>query len=349
MDHLKILKRAATITRHYRALWVFGIILALTTARSGGGNNNGIEYRDGPQWQGPELSTELINTLIITGIILLCVMLLLIVAGTVAHYVAQTALIRMVDQHEATGEKLSVRQGFRLGWSRVALRLFLMDLLIGVSCFIAFLLLVLIAATPLLVWLTDNIPVRVLGTVLAVGLALLVIFVLIITAIVLMLLLEFFHRAVVLENRGVVEGMRRGLQLVRQRLGDVVVMGLILVALGLGWVIVMIPVIILFVLAGIVLGGLPALLVGMIASLFTQEKITWIISAIVGLPIFFLVVAVPLLFLNGLAETFLSSAWTLTYRELLALEGAHRESPAPTGDNNPLAGPIISISGIRGG
>ena len=42
------------------------------------------------------------------------------------HLVPPTALIRMVDRHEATGEKVSVRQGFRLGWSRAALPLWLL-------------------------------------------------------------------------------------------------------------------------------------------------------------------------------------------------------------------------------
>ena len=37
MDHVGILKRAFNITRRYRALWVFGVLLALVSS-SGGGN-----------------------------------------------------------------------------------------------------------------------------------------------------------------------------------------------------------------------------------------------------------------------------------------------------------------------
>ena len=44
-----------------------------------------------------------------------------------------------------------------------------------------------------------------------------------------------------------------------------------------------------------------------------------------GLPIFILVVAVPWLFLGGLMEVFKSSVWTLTYRELRALESVEPE------------------------
>jgi len=136
----------------------------------------------------------------------------------------------------------------------------------------------------------------------------------------------------VLEDRQVNEAMRRGWQLLRQRLGDVVVMGLILFALGLAWTIVMVPVIFLLVAVAAIGGGLPALLVYAVGSLIAQGATPWIAAAIVGLPIFIVVMAIPLAILGGLAQTFQSSTWTLTYRELLALEAAR---PAPGGDQPP--------------
>jgi hypothetical protein len=270
--------------------------------------------------------------LIVAGVVFLCIVLLLAVAATIARYVAETALIRMVDQHEATGLKVSVRQGFRLGWSRPALRLFLMDLVIGLSVLIAFLLLLLLAASPLLVWLTDSTPARVLGTVVAVALAVVVIFAAVAAGIALSLLVQFWHRAVVLEGRNVNAAVRRGWHLLRQRLGDVVVMGVILFALGLAWTIVLVPVIFLLVAVAAISGGLPALLVYAVASLIAQGATPWIAAIIVGLPIFVLVMAIPLAVLGGLMQTFQSSTWTLTYRELLALEAAR---PAPGGDQPP--------------
>lgn len=41
---------------------------------------------------------------------------ILIIAATIARYVAETALIRMVDDYGKTGQKHSVREGFRMGW-----------------------------------------------------------------------------------------------------------------------------------------------------------------------------------------------------------------------------------------
>jgi hypothetical protein len=46
----------------------------------------------------------------------------------------------------------------------------------------------------------------------------------------------------------------------------------------------------------------------------------------VGIPIFILVVAAPSVFLGGLAEVYKSSVWTLSYRELRALEGLENDS-----------------------
>jgi hypothetical protein len=335
MDHIRILKRAFSITTSYRALWIFGILLALTTGgnpRISGGSNGGRGGTGSGTFQWPKISPDVLTGLIVAGVVFLCVTLLLAVAAAIARYVAETALIRMVDQHEATGVKVSVRQGFRLGWSRAALRLFWMDLMISLSALTAFLLLVLLAASPLLVWLTDSTPARVLGTVVAVALAVVVIFVAIVAGIALSLLLQLWHRAVVLEDRNVNAAVRRGWQLLRQRLGDVVVMGLILFALGLAWTIVLVPVVFLLVAVAALGGGLPALLVYAVASLIAQGATPWIAAIIVGLPIFIVVMAIPLAVLGGLVQTFQSSTWTLTYRELLALEAAR---PAPGGDQPP--------------
>ena len=327
MDHLKVLKRAWEITWRYRVLWVFGIILALTTGGStgrgggsgGGGGNGGFpSFGD---FSPPEIPPQVMSMLIGVGIGLACVIVILTIASVVARYVAETALIRMVDDYEETGEKRSVRQGFRLGWSRTALRLFLINLLIGLPTALAFILLFALALAPLLLWTTKNTAAGVVGTVATIGLSFLVILLAIVVGVVLSLLMRFFRRVCALEELGVIESIRQGFDFVRQHLKDVGIMWLIMVGLGLGWMIVMIPVTILLVVVGAMVGGFPALLVGGLASLPFEGAVPWILAAAVGIPIFILVVAVPGLFLGGLAEVFKSSVWTLTYRELRALEG----------------------------
>jgi hypothetical protein len=45
------------------------------------------------------------------------VLVAIIIVMTFAHYIAETAVIRMVDEYESTGQ---VSRGFRYGWSRTS-------------------------------------------------------------------------------------------------------------------------------------------------------------------------------------------------------------------------------------
>ncbi len=54
-----------------------------------------------------------------------------------------------------------------------------------------------------------------------------------------------------------------------------------------------------------------------------------------GLPIFILVMIAPMLFLGGLVEVAKSSLWTLTYRELRALERVEK-TQVPAADASGL-------------
>jgi hypothetical protein len=330
MNHTKILKRAFSITWNYRALWVFGILLALTLTHgswngggNSGGNMNGNNYNGGQgfSFQWPGFNTPAINTIISIGIALICIIFLLCVVAAIVRYVSEVSLMRMVDANEETGEKTNVRGGFRLGWSRRAWRLFLIDLLVGVVGFIVVLLSMVVAAAPLLVWLVNSQPLRILGTVVAIGMIFLVILLFIAIGLALSVVMQFIRRAAALEDLGVFDSFRRGFALVRQRLGDIAIMALILFTIGMAWIVAMIPVVILLLLAAVVLGGLPGLFAGFIASLFTHGAVPYVIGGLVGLPIFLLVIIAPTAFLNGLMETYKSSAWTLTYREVLALNG----------------------------
>ena len=336
MDHLKVLRRSFEITWRYRALWVFGILLALTTRGGGdgggGGGGNGSRQLSLPPSggiQAPQIPPQVVSTLIVVGIGLACVILLLIVASVIVRYVAETALIRMVNDHEETGEKRSVRQGLRWGWSRTSLRLFLIDLLITVPLVVGFILLLLLALAPLLLWTTHSQAAGIIGTVATIGLVVLLILLFIAVIAAASLLIHFFRRVCALEEVGVVESIRRGYALVRRHLKDVVIMWLIMVGLTLAWAILMIPVVIMLLLLGLVLGGGPALLVGGLASQASSGPLPWLLAGAVGLPIFFLVLIIPLLFLGGLWQVYRSSAWTLTYRELRAMEAVQPAPPAP--------------------
>lgn len=332
MDHFKILRRAYRITLDYRALWVFGILLALFSVASGspgggggggGGGSNGSGGFDFPVPGEPALGVAAA-----VFVALLCVVLGIIFVALSLRYLSETSLIRMVDRYEETEQRVSVREGFRLGWNRSTLRIFLVDLLLGLGGVLVLMLLLGIAAAPLLVWTGENQVAHVIGTVLSVGLILLVVLLGIAAAIVFSVVVQFIRRAAILEGLGVVEAVRRGFALARRRMGDVALMALLLFALNLAFTVLMIPVFILLAIAGVVLGGLPALLVGGIASLLAEGSAPYIAGAVVGVPIFLAVLIVPVAVLNGLWQTYQSSAWTLAFREVVPPEPVVAEPAA---------------------
>jgi len=342
MNHIKILKRALNITVNYRALWIFGMLLALTSGsgsgNGGGGNSSSSSPNGDPNfnWQNPfgelpQFSPEVTNMWIGIAIGLACLILVSIVVGTIVRYVSETALIRMVDEHENSGEQLTIRQGFRLGWSRMAWKMFLMDLLVGLGFVTVFLLLLALAALPLLVWLTKNTPLQVIGTIVSAGSILLLVFAAIVAALAVTLIMIFARRACALENLDVRASLRRGYDMDKHRLGDLVMMGVMMFGIGLLWIIVTIPVILAVIIVAALMAGLPALLAGSIAGFFTEGATPWIVAAIVGAPIFLIAVIIPGALIGGWQQVFSSSAWTLTYREALALEQVrvNDELPAP--------------------
>lgn len=346
MNHIQILKRAWYILLNYKTLWVFGIILAIV---SGGysGNGGGSGGRGTPSTPGGnnfELPAEVqrwfdqinkaINfnfdekfstTLIIIGASLASLLLILIIVSRIAYYVSQVSLIRMVDRHEATEEKVSWRQGLRLGWSRSAGRLFLIDLIIFLP--LAFVIIILFgcAALPIVLPGLEGSSISLPSIIASIGMAFMVIFAIVVISVLVSFFLETIRRVCVLGEYGALEAIQQGLALVRHHLKDVGLMWLIMIGLGLGVAIVFI---ILF-LPVAAISGLVAAGVGLAAysvSNMVVSDITAIIMAAVLAGLTFIgVFGIPMTFLSGLRETYFSSVWTLTYRELRALEAGETE------------------------
>jgi hypothetical protein len=359
MDHTKILKRAWHILWQYRVLWIFGFFLALTTtsysSTSTSYNFSSRDFNwDRSRYQLEELDPELqkdleeiiegmvrfiedgipsdvSNTVIAIAIGLALLILVLFIIGRILRYITETALIRMVDEYEETEEKRSIGHGFRLGWSRKAWRLFLIDLIIGIPVFLFFLVFLALILAPILLWATGAPILGGLGTIASIGLFFLLVCAAIVVGVVLNFLLIFIRRACVLQDLGVIESIKHGYLIVRQNLKDAGGMWLIVAGINIGWSIVIIPVGLLIVILGGLVAGVVALAVGGATGAFLSGIEPWIFAAVVGLLIFIVLVSVPLAFFNGLRVTFVSSTWTLTYRELTALEPARlKELPEPT-------------------
>jgi hypothetical protein len=362
MDHIKILKRAFKITWDYKVLWIFGIILALTVASAGNPNNpsspdNQVQYvedeaelPDTIELPGgrvidvpktPEEFEAARSTLTAIGTAVLvmcgvccCLFIVWIVAWTVLRWVAETALIRLVDDYEETGEKRSIREGFRMGWSQASLRLFLIDLLFFLAGLVIFILVLILMAAPvaLSVWMftQEVIVLGVIFSVIAAGVFFLSIFLGIIAGWAVEFVKPFFYRACVLENLGVGESLLRGLDIVKRHFAwDVVIMWLLVIGLNIAWIVASLIVGFVLFFVALFLAAIPFVVVFGLVSLIFDWIVGLVVGGLVGGLALFVLLFVPSTFLQGLRMTFLSTLWTLTYRELLAIDGLSENGKEP--------------------
>lgn len=354
MDPLDILKRSWKTLWSYRALWVFALILGLTAGGSSfnfsnPGNNfqnrmeDNADFREftrqmeglfGGDLSGLRIPGEVRTTLMWVILAIVLLLLVLAIVFTVLRYISETAVIRMVDENERSAAQPGVRAGFRLGWSRAAWRLFLINLLVSLPAFLLILFMLIAGLSFFWLALQGNIQETSWPGWVALGLLMVpVVLVVIVISVLLNLWRQFAWRVSALEGSGVIESFRRGYAVMRRNWQSVGIMWLILVGVGIVWGVatfiaffLLIPVYILTAIVGLIVAGIPALLVGGISSLFMGEWAPWVLAAVVGLPLFFMVTFSPLIFLGGLGKVFTSSAWTLTFRELTAL-GSLAPSP----------------------
>jgi hypothetical protein len=321
MKHFDLIGRALRMMWRHKTLWLFGILLALTGGASGSGSGwqfgSGGRGGNAPVWGMPPFQGDLAEWpqfAAIIGPFLLfccCLILLLIIVSTIVRYVAQASLYRMVDRIEETGASPTVSEGFRLGWSNRTVRLWLMELLVGIALFLLALILTLPALSPLLLLFTHNDGLRIFGFIMTAFLILLVLLIMLALGVAVSGLRQFWGREIVLADRGIGEAFASGFELVRRNFKDVFVMWLLMLGIGLLFGLLMIPVTFLvLLLAGAVGGGL-----GWLMYLITDSA-AWAVAF--GLPPFLALMFVPLAFIGGLYAAFHSSAWTLTYREVAA-------------------------------
>ncbi len=368
MDYGKILSRAWRILWEYRALWIFGLILALTASSPGAQSSFTFNDTSIPKGTGPViepgtsspggdvdtfeefleelknlkmemlvqaledegLPPEVIPLVIGIAIGLFVFALIAGVIMTVLRYIAQVAVIRMVNDYEDTGEKMSVRQGWRAGRSRSAWQFFLMNLAIGIPVFVGFLVLLLVALLPLLLWGKGE-TAGIFGTIATVGMVFLLVFFTIVLVTVLETLKQFFRRVCVLEHLGVRESIRQGYALAKRNWKSVGILWLIIVGINLGWAAIIVPISVLVVVISLALAGGIGVLVYGALSLMLAEIIAQIIAGVLALLLLICIAAGVLGFIGSFREIYISTVWTLCYRDLRALrklepEGADSKS-----------------------
>ena len=362
MDPVKILKRSWYILWSYRALWVFGLILAMAAGGSSSGSNSNYRMNDGggqnsqvtPQSMqqafkdaqrelhdfftngvpSEHISGKDITTFFwIIGIFVL-VMTLVGIVVAIARYVSETAVIRMVDEYETSGNQMTVRQGFRIGWSRTSWRLFLINLIVSLPA-IALLIVLLIAGTIVYFTVVGGSPnFAAFSVISTVVLAFITIFVVVILSIVLRLLRNFFWRVSVLEDADVRESFKRGWALVRENWKNVGLMWLVMIGLGIVWAVasvilfvISIPIVIVTAVIALLVAAVPFLLLVAIFSAFLTGWLPWAAGGLFVLPLFFTIAFSPWLLVGSWQAVYTSTVWTLTYRELKAVPAVTPPTP----------------------
>lgn len=254
--------------------------------------------------------------------------LLLSLLTAILRYVAETASIRMVDEYEQTGVKVGFRQGWKYGWSRASWRLFFINFIVHLPSLFMFVLVVLVGWWIFSAALAGVESALVTSLIAGIGLVFLFGFITFIVMIVLYLVRDFAWRISVLEDKGVFESMGLAIALLKRNWKNAGLMWLVVLGLKIGWAIVffilMLPLLavsILTALGGILAAIVPTLATAGIASLLSAPDYwPWAFAAIIGLPLFFVVTFSPILLVSGWAQIYQSSTWTLTYRELKAIE-----------------------------
>jgi len=279
----------------------------------------------------PDLADLITGSIVIIAGVIVTIFLL----AAVARYTADAALIRAVNERAKTGHKASFGRMLRMGFSRAAWRFFVIDLVIRLPLLLLFLVLLLLSLTPLSLWATGDAEAGLFGMTTAGFLIIGVMVLAIMINAALSVLIAFFRRACALEELGVLASISRGFSLLRHNLNDMFLMAIFAFAATVAWVILFIPAMLLLIpillgcVVAAVLAGL-AIFVPLAgaASLVMNQGLALVLAGSIAIAVFIPVIAAPILFLSGLLRVYISSLWTLSYRELRGMENAVPEPEA---------------------
>jgi hypothetical protein len=382
MNQTGIIKQAWNTLIRYRALWIFGAILALTTASvasvltwlpdneeprfANGGIT--IQPRDGETFREAAertFSTEInranheldqlfadLNIRIKSDIVaylitLAAIAFALFLIRLVGRYLSRTALIRMVDRYQETGEKQGVRQGFRLGWSRQTWQLFFIELLVNLVVVAASLLVFALIFGPLPLWVGGSEGTIFALSILTAGLFFVGLFLVIVGCVFASVVKRFARRVCVLERLGVTASVVRSYGLAKQNLKDLLPLVMVMIGIDLSWPFIAGVLMLLLFGTGVVVGGLPGLLTSNLLRLLDTGSAYVVVGAVVGGLILLLILVAPLVLLDGVRQVFLSSMWTVTYRQIRDRQTAtqSRSPDRPALEPPPLAHGASGLAG----
>lgn len=300
MNYGEVLTNAWKTIWKYKVLWIFGILAGLGSGGGGGGGNGGggnrFNFSNGnnpgnfnfPNFSdrvGPFLQNNW-WLLIILALLALLVVIVLIILGTYGRI----GLARGAWQADDGAVRLTFGSLFAESG-----RYFWRVLLLAIIIFVVGILLVILIALP---------SAFLAAVTLGVGLICLIPFFCILGLLgwVVQIVIRLAIIAIVGEDLGVLAGLQRGWEVARDHLAESIVMGLILGIAG-G--------VLNFVIALPFIGALLPL--GMM--IFNQTT-TVVRTSLITAGVLFCLYLPVAIFLGGVVESYVGTAWTLTFRRL---------------------------------
>lgn len=303
MDFSKVLRRAWEITWRWKVLWILGFLAALGNGGGGGGGNYTFDSSDwdpGYGYQAPSIPPGVVGAIIAVA----CLAIIFAIALWVVSVIARGGLIAGVHQIEEEGAT-TFGQAWRAGASRFWT-------LFGIG---------ILAAVPMLILIVVGIVVFVVGMVSGASVAdyseggavaILLPTILcggvfccgaIILAIVLAQIRIYAERAAVLEGLGWIEAFVRGWDVLKSNLGPTIIFWIIFFVIGLALALVIVAIIFM-------------LMIPFIAIVANVDPGLWmVVPGCCGGLLAIIIAAL----VSAIVETFVSSTWTLAYREMTGL------------------------------
>lgn len=293
----EVLSRAWQITWKYKVLWIFGILAGCSNGGGGGGGGGNTGFSTGPSDFSipPEIESFFSKMGDFVGwvednlwlfiALMVLVFLVLLVVSIFLGTIGRIGLIKGTFEAERGAEALAFGELFSTSMPYFW-RVFGLSFLIGLAFFFLF------------------VPFIILGLLTA-GVAFLcllpLICILIPLGFAVSIVIEQADRAIVLENLGIFDGLKRGWEIARSNIGPMIVMALILFGITL--------------VAGIIIAIPIFIVVFPTIFAFAMGEGRSFTPLYIALACICLYVPVSWV-LNGVVTTFSQSAWTLTYMRL---------------------------------
>ncbi len=292
MQYGEVLSKAWKIIWKYKVLWIFGILASLGTGGGGGGSGGGgSNYSGGnetfPQFE--QFSHQVENWVSqnwwVIGVIIMAVVVLVLLVIVLSTY-GRIGLARGAWQADEGKEELTFGELFAAS-SRYFWRIILLSILI----FVMWLALILVLMFPVVI---------------TAGIAMICLFpvfcLLVPLAWIVNLVIEQAVVAIVGEDLGVMDGLKRGWEVFRAHIAEMLIMGLVL---GLGSFLAHLLIALPFIFT----------LVPMIGSVIMQNEQALRTGLTFSLVLVCLYAPIALL-LGGVLQSYLGTAWALTFRRL---------------------------------